>query len=368
MAIGQVTVNNINLNQAEPTAVERLFLFIGQATLQPGAIVPVNTQSDFYKLFGAGTLPDTLTSALLNAASDWNALAVALDDSLTWQTALTKVLKAGYGIEGVIICDPISTSAAVTELNNQALLALNSYEQRLFMLAPCVGINSDEQTWPDYIEAIKPLVAGLVADRVALVPQLHGNNLGILAGRLANSRASIADSPMRVATGALIGIGETPVDKNGDILDMATITQLDGLRFSVPQTYTGYSGWYWADCNLLANETSDYQVIENLRVTDKACRRVYIKLIPLIADRKINRTSEAIAWLTSYLMAPLRQMAQKAIVNGQEFPGEIEPPQAGDIVVQWQSRTEVVIYITVTPLNSPKKITANIMLDLSQYQ
>lgn len=368
MAIGQVTVNNVNLNQAEPTEVERLFLFIGQASTQVGAIVPVNTQSDFNKLFGEDSLAATLTSALLNANSDWNALAVGIDDTLTWQDALTNVLKSGQSFEGVIICDPLSSSAEITALNNQAILALNRYQQRLFMLAPCVGIDSTSQTWADYIQAQTPLINGLLADRVGIVPQLHGNNLGVLAGRLANSKASIADSPMRVATGGLVGLGESPTDKNFEPLDMAIIQQLDALRFSVPQYYTGYTGWYWADCNLLTNETSDYQVIENLRLIDKACRKEYLKLIPLIADRKVNRTSESIAWLTGYLMEPLRRMSQASIINGQAFPGEIEPPESGDIVVQWLSRTEIVIYIAIRPLNSPKKITANIMLDLSQYQ
>lgn len=367
MALGQVIVNNINLNQAEPTEIERRFLFIGKGSAQIGEVVNVNTQSDFYKQFGEGSLADTLTSALLNANSDWNAFGVAIDESLTVTEAINKAMKAGTSPEAIIICDPVSTSAEITELNNQAILNLNKYVRRMFILAPSAGIDSATQTWAQYIASQKSLVDNLVCERVAIVPALHGNNIGILSGRLANSAVSVADSPMRVATGALIGLGDNPVDSKGDPLDMDTLTALDALRLSVPQTYEGYTGWYFGDCNLLANETSDYQVIEHLRVIDKACRRVYLKLIPKVADRSINNTADAIAWLTTYLGAPLRQMARATTINNQLFPGDIEPPESGDIVIQWASRKELVIYISIRPLYCAKKITANLMLDLSNY-
>jgi len=47
------------------------------------------------------------------------------------------------------------------------------------------------------------------------------------------------------------------------------------------------------------------------------------------------------------------------------FPGEITQPKDGDIVINWLSKTAVVAYLTLRPLNCPKDITANIALDLS---
>lgn len=367
MALGIVTVDKKNLNQAEPTAIENLFLYIGKATEQVGDVVRVNTQTDFYKQFGKGSLADTLTTALLNAGSEWNAVCVGIDDSLTWGEALTIAMKRKVSPEAIIICDPVSSTAEIVELNNQLILNYQKYGRRMFGLAPTVGIDSANQSWAEYTESQRLLLDNLVCEQVAIVPQLHGNNLGVLAGRLANSNVSVADSPMRVATGALVGLGENPVDKKGDPLEMDTLTAIDAIRLSVPQTYEEYTGWYWGDCNLLANETSDYQVIEYLRVADKACRRVYSKLVPKVGDRSINQTAESMAWLTSYLGEPLRKMAKSTTINNVIFPGDIEPPETGDIVVQWASRTQLTIYIMISPLYCPKKITASLMLDLSHY-
>ncbi|MNH46086.1 hypothetical protein D3C79_1087340 [compost metagenome] len=67
----------------------------------------------------------------------------------------------------------------------------------------------------------------------------------------------------------------------------------------------------------------------------------------------------------SALMKPLRQMAKSVTFAGQVFPGEIEAPKDGDIVLVWLSKTKVEVYIKIRPLNCPKDLTANIALDLS---
>ena len=66
-------------------------------------------------------------------------------------------------------------------------------------------------------------------------------------------------------------------------------------------------------------------------------------------------------------MKPLREMAHGVEINGIPFPGEIEPPQAGDIVISLPTKYAVEIYFTLRPLNCPKDITANITLDLHNY-
>ncbi|EPM83861.1 DUF2586 family protein, partial [Pseudomonas syringae] len=40
-------------------------------------------------------------------------------------------------------------------------------------------------------------------------------------------------------------------------------------------------------------------------------------------------------------------------------------PKDGDIVLTWTSKTSVVAYLKLRPLNCPKDLTANIALDLS---
>ena len=67
-------------------------------------------------------------------------------------------------------------------------------------MAASTGIAA-AQDWSDYRDEQRTLINGVAAPRALIVPQLHGNDLGVLAGRLANVAVSIADSPMRVATG-----------------------------------------------------------------------------------------------------------------------------------------------------------------------
>lgn len=231
-------------------------------------------------------------------------------------------------------------------------------------MAATAGI-APQQTWGAYVVEQKAIVNGLAAPRVLPVPQLHGNNLGVLAGRLANASVSVADTPMRVATGAIVGLGAEPKDMDGILLTSAVLTQLDAARLSVPQTYPDYPGTYWGDGNLLDTPGSDFQVIENLRVVNKAARRVRVLLIRYVGNRSLNNSANSMATTTSKLMAPLRAMAKSTKFAGQVFPGEIEQPKDGDIVLTWTSKTSVVAYLKLRPLNCPKDLTANIALDLS---
>jgi len=122
---------------------------------------------------------------------------------------------------------------------------------------------------------------------------------------------------------------------------------------------------YWGDGNMLDAPGSDFQVVEYLRITDKAARQIRALLIRRVADRRLNNTPNSMAVNTNQLMAPLRAMAKSVTFAGQVFPGDIEPPKDGDLVLTWLSKTKVVAYFKLKPLNCPKDLTANIALDLS---
>lgn len=117
---------------------------------------------------------------------------------------------------------------------------------------------------------------------IQLTPRLWGNEPGVLAGRLCSRKVTIADSPARVATGALVEMGSTalPVDGTGVQLELATLQALEALRFSVPMWYPDYDGMYWSDGRTLDVEGGDYQAVENLRVVDKVARRVRLRRLP----------------------------------------------------------------------------------------
>ncbi|MDC0598870.1 DUF2586 domain-containing protein, partial [Gammaproteobacteria bacterium] len=226
-------------------------------------------------------------------------------------------------------------------------------------------IDAGTQTWSEYEIAQAAITAGVAAYRVAAVPLLHTNDLGVLVGRLCNRAVSIADSPMRVATGPVIGLGSIPVDSNADELTEATLTTLDANRLSCIQHYVDYPGTYWGDCNMLDIPAGDYQVIENLRVVDKAARAVRVLSVARVANRSFNSTPVSIAANKTYFSRPLREMSHSTVFNGEHFPGDIKPPKDDAISIQWPTNTKVEVYIKVQPYNSPKEIVANIILDLS---
>lgn len=365
MALGKVSVNNLNLGQGAVTEIERYFLFIGPAAKNVGKLVLLDTQSDLDTQLGvpASDLKTQIQAARLNGGDRWACVAAPIAEDITWQDALAAATRT-YSVEAVVITHPVSSGAELSAMHDAATDLSNRLGRRVFVMAATPGI-ALEQTWDAYVVEQTAIVKGLAAPRVLPVPQLHGNNQGVLAGRLANAAVSIADTPMRVATGAVMGLGAEPKDSSGDPLPSAVLTQLDAARLSVPQTYPDYPGVFWGDGNLLDAPGSDFQVIEHLRVIDKAARRVRMLLIQRVGDRKLNSSPNSMAAATSALMAPLRQMAKSVTFAGQQFPGEIEPPKDGDVTLVWKSKTAVEAYLVLRPLNCPKDLTANIALDLS---
>jgi len=366
MAQGQVSVNNLNLGQGPVTEIERYFLFIGPATKNVGKLLALNTQSDLDTELGVppSDLKTQIIAARANGGNRWACAAVPLAVDGDWKEALTKAQDEDISVEAVVITKPVTSSAEVLIMHSVATDLSNRYGRRVFMMAAGVGI-TPALDWALYRLELRPLTQNVAAPRVMVVPQLHGNNLGVLAGRLANAEVSIADSPMRVATGALIGLGPTPVDKDGIPLPASTLTELDKMRLSVPQTYPDYPGVFWGDANMLDAPGSDFTVVENLRIVDKAARRIRILLIQMVADRKVNNTPNSMATTKLALMRPLREMSRSATFAGVQFPGDIQPPRDGDITLLWKTPTTLVAYLLVRPYNCPKDLTANIALDLS---
>lgn len=366
MALGTVSVNNLNLGQGAVTEIERYFLFIGPASKNVGKLIPLNTQSDLDVELGipSSDLKTQIAAARLNGGDRWACMAAPIAADGSWDEALDHAMRENTAVEAVVITRPVTTGADLVAMHEAATTIASQYGRRLFVMAATAGI-AVAQDWAGYLTEQRTITDGIAAGRVLVVPQLHGNNLGVLAGRLANAAASIADSPMRVATGSVLGLGAAPVDSAGVPLPSATLAELDRARFSVPQTYPDYPGTFWGDGNLLDAPGSDFQVIEYLRIVDKAARRVRVLLIQRVADRRLNNTPNSMAANTSALMAPLRAMSRSVAFAGQVFPGEIEPPKDGDIVLVWQSKTSVEAYIKARPYNCPKDLTANIALDLS---
>jgi len=379
MSYGKVNVVQVNTLSGGFAEAERIFLFIGPAdgTITPdGSILSLNPQSDLDTLLGpnASELKTALAAFFANAVSEnARAYAVVIDldggsaEGDDWRDVVDAALAApnDLNIEGVVVTHPITTADEIEDAQTHALLMQTTYGKFVTVHMAVAGINPATQTWAQYRTAIKAIVNGVAASRVAVVPALHGNNLGVVIGRLCNPGVTIADSPMRVATGAVVGLGALPVDSAGLSLTLADVFDLADARFSVPQWYSGYDGVYWADHAMLDVEGGDFQVFENLRVLDYLARRVRILAIAKIADRSLNNSDASISKHKQYFARPLRDAAHSITIGSREIPGLIRPPASDAVTITWTGQTEVAIAITAQPYESPKKITVYLALDLA---
>ena len=378
MARGTVTVENLNLSQGDFPAIERKLLFIGVGAnaANIGNVLSLNTGSDLDVLLGAGDSPlkTNLTAAMLNAGQNWfawclpvSATATADDCILAYQESADVYFRA-TSPEGVVCLRPAQSADELSGWQDAVMDQLARKGRQQFVILALPGVLAT-QTWSEYETALAAIVAPVAANRVMVVPQLHGNNVGVLAGRLCKRAVSIADTPMRVKTGALQGLGDSPVDADGQLLPESTLMALDAARISVPQHYADYPGIYWADANLLEVPAGDYQVIEYLRPVIKACREVRLLAIAKIGDKDFNDTPESIAYHKHYFARPLRSMSKTMQIehDGETYTltGDIMPPDNDSVTIQWESKTRVKLLVKVRPYSCPKDILAFVVLDLS---
>lgn len=364
MAQGKVTVNNLNLGQGSFPEIERKALFIGVGATNVGSVLSLNSQSDFDTLLGAAdsSIKTQVLAAVQNGGENWQGFAAPIA-APGWEPALDLAM-ATVSPELVVVCDPATTQLELNDAQAKAESTRTALGRRVIILMAMEGFTGITG-WAGYVAAQAALTLDVSAYRVAAVPLLHGNDIGVLAGRLCNRSVSIADSPMRVATGPVLGLGSSPVDNTGAELDDATLASLDANRLSVIQHYVDFPGTYFGTCTLLDDPSGDYQVIENLRVVDKAARAIRVLAIKKIKDRSVNSTAISQSYTKTYLMRPLREMSKSIVVAGIPFPAEIKQPKDDAIVLSWPTPEKLEVYMKVAPFNSASEIVANIILDLS---
>ena len=365
-----VGVNQLNQLQGETSEVERCVLFVGKGAVNMGKTLAVNTQSDFDKLLGEGDSPlkSDVLAAMKNAGQNWWGFVHVLPSDAeadAWVKAV-KAAQVSCSVEGGVLSDDISTKEAINQAVALRADLIAKFGRWVWFLLAVQGMQ-DKESQADYLARASTLQDGIAEKAVQLVPRLFGHEPGVLAGRLCNRAVTIADSPARVQTGALLDLGsdELPVDGTGEVLELATLQALEMQRYSVPMWYPDYDGFYWADGHTLDVEGGDYQSIETLRIADKAARRIRLLAIGKIGDRSLNSTPGSIEAHQSLFMKPLREMSTAASINGVAFPGEVKPPQDGDVAIVWKSKKAVDIYIVVRTYEVPLQITINLMLDAS---
>ncbi|WP_024549876.1 DUF2586 domain-containing protein [Siccibacter turicensis] len=363
-----VDVNQVNQLQGEVNEVERTVLFIGKGKTGVGKTQAVDSQTDFDQLLGPAqsVLKSDLKAAQANAGQNWWAFVhvVAEDaDAAAVEQAVLASQKS-CSVEGVVLCDDVSDKSLITLAATLRATLIATYGRWVWFLLAVGGFEEDEAQ-ADYLTRLSALQSGVAEKAVMLVPRLWGNEPGVLAGRLCNRAVTVADSPARTKTGALLNLGsdELPADGTGETLQIATLKALEAQRFSVPAWYPDYDGIYWADGRTLDVEGGDYQSIETLRIADKVARRVRLLALGKIGDRSLNSTPGSIAAHQSIFARPLREMSKASEINGTTFPGEVKPPKEGDVKIVWKTSKHVEIYIVLRPYEVPLQISISLLLD-----
>ncbi|EBI9506040.1 DUF2586 family protein [Salmonella enterica] len=372
MTFPQTTINQLNTRSGGKRDIVRTLLMVGEhkKTLAP---TPVTAQTDLDALLGseASLLRSNLQAFLDNAGQNamiWLATVQTPQPSGQTQTWADVVMdaQATVSAEGVVVVRPDATADDINRAQQLREELNNKYQRWTWFILAVRGCGTGEK-WAEYVTAMTTLQKGIAAYAVQLAPMLFGNEPGMLAGRLCNPSVTIADSPARVATGALVNMGRSdkPTDSDGRELEIATLKALNTARFSVPTWYPDYEGYYWADGVTLDVDGGDYQAIEYLRVADEIARQVRLLAIPRIADRSLNSTPASVATHQQLFAKPMRDGAKSLKINGTVFPGLCMSPRDGDVQITWPAKDRVQIAIVVRPYNCPKEITISIMLDES---
>lgn len=376
--LGSVDVILMNLGQGGFKEVEGTFLYVGTAPAnlaeeKKDQYVMLGPDSDLDIALGNddSELKTQIMAAIVNANSSEFCCYALPCDAASDQAALVADLldkPVDLQVEAVAFCDALTgeaaTAKALIESRQTLANSVKTVTGKFIQIIQAVD-GCGAETWSVYKTRIKSYIVDVVAPNVSIAPQFHGNNQGCLSGRLCTPAVNIADSPMRVATGATVGLGSAPVDSAGAYLKNADYKELSLARFSVPQYYPGFPGMYWGDMMTLDAEGGDFQVFEHLRVLHYHTRRVRIMAIQKIADRSLNDTPASIAAHEQLFAKTLRAASKPVIIAGQEFPGMNKPPEDGDVKITWSDNNSVVIAVSATPYGCPKKITVYMALDLS---
>lgn len=367
MALGKVSVGTKDSGKGSFKTPERQLLFVGAAGKGWGKILYIDQSTDLDEVLGdnASRMKTAIYYARLNASANWTCIAVPRQAIGEWQDAYEVAMDANVVCEGVVVTDPITSQSEINTMNSNVVNAENEHGRMLFFAAATAKIDPVTETWADFIAVFETLQDAVYAAGVVLIPEVFGGWLGCVMGRLCNELVSIADSPMRVATGGIVGLTTLPVDMDGVQFNRSHAEALNAARGTVPQTYADYDGIYCSDCMTLAPEASDFGVLENVRVVNKAKRQVRVLAIKKIANRELNSTTASMDSHEAYFASPLTAMSRSTRANGIYIPGDIKPPKDGDIGIEWLSKTNVQIALTVTPHNSPKSIAAYVGLNLT---
>ncbi|EMN8069564.1 DUF2586 family protein, partial [Escherichia coli] len=132
----------------------------------------------------------------------------------TWADVVMDA-QATLSVEGVVVVRANASGNDIDKAQQLRSELNNTFQRWTWFILAVRGCGTGEK-WSEYVTAMTGLQKGIAAYAVQLTPMLFGNEPGILAGRLCNPSVTIADSPARVATGALVNMGRNDKPQDSD--------------------------------------------------------------------------------------------------------------------------------------------------------
>jgi hypothetical protein len=391
--LGEVNIIAKDMRQAFSDAVEGLALFVGP--YDPGSEMGLFqnraiTESDLAydgeiatALGDESTFFKILKAASQNAGSTWRALITTYDpvdgsaNADQAVNALAGCLPHCYP-EFVVFAESFDLATNIEEGDTTQDVTTLDFANTIFQselsvagkttwaMAPIKTLPFQETDFQTFGDKINPIRSNV--PNIALITDAVPEFIGAMAGRLVNPLATLADSPMRVATGPIQGLPTellVPGTVPQLVPEMSVFGYLHSQGLAVPQIYEDFEGVYSSDLLFQTTTDSDYHVVENRRVRDKAIRLVRRQALKRIADRRLNNTPNSIAVNKNHFIKPLRAMATARTINGIQYPGDIQPPGDDAVQIVWESNVKVQIILSIKPYNSAKSIDVVVALDLT---
>lgn len=237
------------------------------------------------------TVAPAYTMSDLNAAID-----VVLADSREW--GFMHVVGAA---SSTIFAGVATRLAEATNVFRYAFAVLEAANDTDANLITAYGNSADVRIG---------VVAGYVEQLSPLTGRSHKRSAAwAYCGRLAAIPPQ--EDPGRVLSGSLAGI--TALYRN----EFAT-PGLDPARFTTLRTIIGRTGYWVSNGRMMATEGSDYDLVQNRRVMDKACRIARNAALQFLND------NVAVDPVTGYILEQEAQ-AIEAYINAQMVAGLVSP-------------------------------------------
>lgn len=279
------------------------------------------------------------------------------------QTAIRAALGSGFLYEYIQLAQP-SDSAMWAALDALAIEAENAFRY-IYFVAETVAPGTDPDAWVNARLTEKAAFAStrvqLVAAYGEVVDTLSGRlNIQSLASRIAarSSRNPVHIKTAWVQQGPLSGLvvpAPFTTDQYGKYTSFnnAHALALDQAGFTTIYKLIGRDGWFVVEDRMAAAATSDYRIVPNRRVMNKATTQVRQALLDFV-QQGVDPTdlNASLAALVARSNTPLRVMQ----TEGEIARGRVIIPPGQNILAS----SHLIVRVRIVPLGYLREITLDI--------